>query len=267
MRVQESQNWQHRDVQFHCLCRQMPSSTMEVSHYGQRWIGHVDLYVPQLCIILLVDRRLHRDGSTRIWLHAASHSCWFRFDVLFSNVRPGSYFQWLQLQRRRELTGVCIAAVFYRVAHCLRCLSFGSIWLQSHLVEVFLEPWHAVVEWWRRWSRKEVGSPEDYTVSYNTKWNEWQATWTFKSSWIWLRISELHIAAGHSNGPAICSKSVRCCLSVCRDRTWWTTADISFLMYIQGTFFDGKDVRWCLSQDIAVIWHESHANNQVLMYG
>jgi len=32
-------------------------------------------------------------------------------------------------------------------------------------------------------------------------------------------------------------------------------------------FFDGKDVWWCLSQDITGILHESHTNQQVFMYG
>jgi len=206
----------------------MPWSTTEVSCYRQRWIGHVALYIPQLCIILLVDRHLHRYGLTHIRSHAASYCCCFWIYVLFSNVHPGSYFRWLQLESRGELTGVCVAAVSHWVMHCLKRLSLGSIRLQSHLVEVFLEPWLAVVEWWGRWSRKEVGSPEDYIVSYKSKWNEWQPTCTFNSSWIRLRIAALCIAAGDSNGSAICSKSVRCWLFACRDILWWKTADISY---------------------------------------
>jgi len=228
---------------------------------------HIALNIPQLCIILLVDRPLHQYGLTQIGLHAAAHSCGFRLYIHGLNVRPGSDFRWVQLQHRGELTGVCIAAVSHRVAHCLKRLSFGSIRLHSHLVEVFLEPSLAVVEWWGRWSRKEVGSPEEYIVSYKSKWNEWQPTCTFNSSWIWLRIGSLRIAAGDSNGPAICSKSVRCCVFVWRDISWWTTVDISFLTDMNSTFFDGKDDWWCLSEDIAGMLHESHTNHQVLMYG
>jgi len=245
----------------------MPWSTMEVSRSGQWWIGHEALYVPQLCVILLVDRRLHGYKLTHIRSHAASHLCWFQFYVLFSNARLGSYFWWLQLQCRGELTGVCVAAVAHWVAHCLKSLSLGSIRLQSHLVEVFLEPWLAIVEWWGRWSWKKVGSPEEDRVSYKSTWNEWQPTCTFNSSWIRLCIAALCIAAGDSNSPGICSKLVRCCLFVCRDISWWTTADISLLMDRQSTFFDGKDIWWCLTQDIARISLESNANHQVLMYG
>jgi len=187
----------------------MPWSPMEVSRYWQRWIGHVALYVPPLCIILLVDRRLHQSGLTYIRLHAASYSCCFRFYVLFWNVLPGSYFWRLQLQHHGELTAVCVAAVSHWVAHCLKRLSFGLIQLQSHLVEVYLEPWLAVVEWWGWWSRREVGCPEDSIVSYNSKWNGWQPTCTFNSFWIRLCIAALCIVAGDSNSPAICSKSVR----------------------------------------------------------
>jgi len=228
---------------------------MEVSHYGQRWIGYVALYVPQLRVILLVECRLHRYGLTHIRSHAASYSCCFRFYVVLSNVHPGSYFGWQQLERCGELTGVYVAAVSHWVAHCSKRLSFCSIRLQSHLVEVFLEPWLAVVEWWGRWSPKEVGSSKDYIVSYKSKWIEWQPTCTFNSSWIRLCIDAQRIAAGDLHSPAIGSKSVRSCLFVCRVLSWWTTSDISFLIDIKMTFFDGKDVWWCLSQDIARILH------------
>jgi len=181
-------------------------------------------------------------------------------------VHPGSYVRWLQLQCRGGLTGVCIAAESHQVAHWLKHLSLGSIRLQSHMVQVCLGTWLAVVEWWGRWSRKEVGSPEHSIVSYKSKWNEWQPTCTINSSWILLRIGAQRIAAGDSNSHAICSKLVRCWLFVHRDTSWWTTADISYLRDITRTFFDGKDVWWFLSQDIARILHESHANYQVIMY-
>ena len=221
-------NWQHRDVQFRRWCGQRPRLTMEVSRHGQRWIGYAGLNGPELCIILLVVHHLHRYGVTHVRSHAASDCCCVWFYILYVNVHPGSYFRWLQLQRRGELTGVCVAAVSQRVAHCLMRLSIGSIRLQLHLVEVFLPPWLSVVEWWGRWSRKEVGCPEQYIVRYKSKWNEWQPTCTFNTSWIQLRIAALRIAAGDSNGPAICSESVPCCLFVCRDILWRTTADISF---------------------------------------
>jgi len=190
----------------------MPWLTIKVSHYGQRWIGHVALYVPQLCVKLLVDSHLLPDGLTHIESYAASYSCCFRFYVLFWNVCPGSYFRWLQLQSRSGITGVCVTAVFHWVAHCLKRLSFSSIRLQLHQVEVFLEPSLAVVEWWGRLSRKEVGSPEDYIVSYKSKSKEWQPTRTFKSSWIRLCIAAMRIAAADSNSSAIGSKSVVVCL-------------------------------------------------------
>jgi len=119
----------------------------------------------------------------------------------------------------------------------------------------------------RRMITKEVGSPEDYIVSYKSKWNEWQPTCIFNSSWIRLCIAALRIAARDSNGPPISSKSVPCCLFVCSDILWWTTADISFLIDIKWTFFNGNEVWWSLSQDIAGILRESHAKHQVLMHG
>jgi len=236
-------------------------------HYGQQSIGHAALYVPQLWVILFVALHLHRDGLTHIRMHAASYSCCVRFYLPCSNSRPGSYSRWLQLQHRGGLTGVCGAAVSHRVAHWLECLSFSSIRLQSHLVEVFLEPWLDVVERWGRWSPEEVGSPQDYIVSYKSKWNEWQPTCTFNSSWILLGIAALQLAGGDPNGPAIGSKLVQCCVYVYSHTLWWTKADISCLIDIKRTFSDWKDVWRCLSQDIAGILHESHADHQVMVYG
>jgi len=91
---------------------------------------------------------LHRFGCTHIRSHDASYSCYFPMYLQFVNVHPGSYFWWLPLERHSGPTGVCVAAVSHWVAHCVKRLSFGSILLQSHLVEVFLEPCLAVVEWW-----------------------------------------------------------------------------------------------------------------------
>ena len=61
-------------------------------------------------------------------------------------LRPGSYFWWLQLQRRGGLTGVCVAAVSQPGAHSMKCPWSGSIRIQSPQAEVFVEPWLAVVE-------------------------------------------------------------------------------------------------------------------------
>jgi len=194
-------------------------------------------------------------SSKPIWIDSHLIACCFLFFLLpvlgtVLNLHPGPYIRWLQLQRCSRLTGVCVATDSHRVAHWSKRLLFGSIRLQLHLVEVFLEPWLAVVERWGRLSWKEVESPDDYIVSYKSKWNDWQPTWSINSSWILLRIAALHIAARHYNGPTICSKSVRCCLFVYRDTSWWTTADISCLIDIKRTFFDGKDSWCCLSQDI-----------------
>jgi hypothetical protein len=170
------------------------------------------------------------------------------------------------LQCRGGLPGVGVAAVSCRVAHCLIRLSFNLIWLQSHPLELCSEPWHDVVERWGRWLWKEVGSAEDYIVSYKSKWNERLPTFTFNSCGILLGIGALSITEGDSNSRAIYSKSTRYCLFVYRNTSRWTTADMSCLIGIKQTFFDGKDVCWCWFQDIAAILHESHANYPVIMY-
>jgi hypothetical protein len=62
------------------------------------------------------------------------------------------------------------------------------------------------------------------------------------------------------------SKSVRNCVFIYRDTSRWTTAGMSCLIDINRSLFKGKNVCWCLSQDIAEILHESHANYQVIIY-
>ena len=263
--LRKSPKSQHRSAQIYGLCRPMHWPTMEVPACRRWYMCHEALCVPQLCVTLFIDRRLHQYGLSHIRSHAASYSCCFRLYVLFLNKCPGSYFKWLQLELRGALTGVCVAAGSHRVAHWLKCLMFSSIRLQSHLFEEFLDPWLVVVEWWGTWSRKEVECPEEYTVSYKLKWNECQPTCTWNSSWIRLRIAALHIAEGDPNSPTIVSKSVQCCLCVYRDTSWWTTADISCLIDMKRTFFDGEDVWRYLLQDIAWMLSESHANHQVIM--
>ena len=70
--------------------------------------------------------------------------------------------------------------------------------LPRPIANTIWEPWLAVVDTWGRWSWEEVGRAEVYIVSYQSKWDEWQPTCMFDSSWILLRI-----AAGESTGRAI----------------------------------------------------------------
>jgi len=76
------QRWQHGDVQFPGLCGQSPLLTMGVSHYTQRYIGHVAPSVYLLFITWLIDGRLRWYGRTQMPLHAASCLCCFSFMLL-----------------------------------------------------------------------------------------------------------------------------------------------------------------------------------------
>jgi hypothetical protein len=44
----KSHSWTHNEVQFDWLCGQMASSTMEICHCGQLFIGHGGVYIHQL---------------------------------------------------------------------------------------------------------------------------------------------------------------------------------------------------------------------------
>jgi len=75
--------------------------------------------------------------------------------------------------------------------------------------------------------------------------------------WVWLQV------AGVSHRHAMCNKLVRCRLVVHRDILWCMTTDIAWWSEIKMTWFEGKDVCWCLYQTIPRIIHEMDANNQV----
>jgi len=148
----------------------------------------------------------------------------------------------------------------------LKRLLFGSIGPRLLWVDVFLQPWLDGVEPWGRWPRSEVGSAEDYIVNYKSKWNEWQPTCRFNSSWIRRHIGSLRIVAGDSDSRPICTKSVWCCLFVYTNTSRWTSADMSYLIYMKRKLFDGNVVWWCWSQDSARRSPESHVTYHVIMY-
>ena len=90
-------------------------------------------------MIILVDRLVYVYGATHIRLHAAGYYCCVRSYVLFSNVRPGPYFWWLQLQHCGGLTGVGVAAMPQPGVHWMKRLSFGLIRIVSHRAELCVE--------------------------------------------------------------------------------------------------------------------------------
>ena len=61
-------------------------------------------------------------------------------------MRPASYFVWLHLQHRGELSGVCVVVGSQQVAYWMQCPSFCSILVHSHLADVFVEPSFAAVD-------------------------------------------------------------------------------------------------------------------------
>jgi hypothetical protein len=97
---------------------------MEVSHLGQRYIGHVALNVAQLYMLLTVNPNLLRYGFGHIRLHADADSWFFQFYVPCLTVSHGSYVWELQLQHPSGLTGVCVAAVSHWLAHWMKCVVF-----------------------------------------------------------------------------------------------------------------------------------------------
>jgi hypothetical protein len=81
-----------------------------------------------------------------------------------------------------------------------------------------------------------------------------------ESCCVWLQI------AGVPNRSAICNLSARCCVFVAWDSEPSMTLEISRLYDINNICFPGKDIWWCLSQEIPGILHETEAKNRVIMY-
>jgi len=242
----------------------MPSSTGDIYHSGQRKIGRGALYVHQLYLILLVDCLLYWYGATHIWLHDAAYYCCIRSYILFSNVRSGPYFRWLQLQRRGGLTGVCVAAVSQPGVHWMKRPSFGSIRIVSHRAEVFVEAWLAVVEQVRKMIMKSGKSWGIYSKLQVTR--EWMTVDLHILLNVYLAAYRCKLQVIQMVPRFAVSRSDDVSLFVCRDTLKWTTADVSCLIDIKRKLYDGKVVWWCLSQHIAGILHETEANYHVIMY-
>jgi len=136
----KSPSWWRHNIQFCGLCEHMASSTMKVCHCGQRLIVQGALHIPQLSIMLLVDRLVHRYRATHIWSHTTAYYCYVRFYIPCSTVCPGPYCWWLQLQRRGGLASVWVSVLSHQAAHSRKSLSFDFNWIESHQAEVFVEP-------------------------------------------------------------------------------------------------------------------------------
>jgi len=70
-----------------------------------------------------------------------------------------------------------------------------------------------------------------------------------------------------SNCPVIFSKLDRCCVYVYSDNSLLITTKNSWLWDLNSTFFDKKDVFWCLPQEIPEILHEPDAKHHIMRYG
>jgi len=70
-----------------------------------------------------------------------------------------------------------------------------------------------------------------------------------------------------ANRHTICTKSVQCCVIVCSDTSWRTTAKISLEWHKNWSFFVRKDVCWSLSQEILGMLNGTDAKYHAMMYG
>jgi len=242
----------------------MLSSTMEVSHCWQRWIGHRALYIHQVYIVWLVYRLLYQYGATHIPLHTAAYYRYIRFYEWIWNVCSRPYFWCLRLQRRGALSSVYVGAVSQPGEHWRKRPSFGSIWIESHWVEVFVDPWVAVVEKVRKVTTKSgmawgiycklQVTRKSMMVNFHMLLKIYPAAYCC-AFWVIPMVPQFAV-----------SRSDDVYFYVCRDRLNWTTADISCFIYITRKFFDGKVVWWWFSQYMAGILHETHDNYQVITY-
>jgi len=157
IRPRQSKSWKHHDVQIRGLCRQMPWLTMEDSHYWQRWIHHIALYVHLLYVLRFIDGCLQQYGYTYILVHAASYSCCIQSYRRFINAHPGSNFSGLHWQRSCGLTGECIEGACRWVTYLMTRQLISLIWIHSNLAEVVVYPWFAGVEYERKMIRKRSG--------------------------------------------------------------------------------------------------------------
>jgi len=143
-------------------------------------------------------------------------------------------------------------------------LSFALICIQSHRAEVSVQACVADVEMVRKMitnSGKSWGIYSKLQVPM-----EWMTVNFHVLTKIYPPAYRWKLQVISTVRRFVVSRSNDVLLFVCRDTSRWMMADFSCLIDIQRDFFDGDVVWWCLSQHIAVILHETHANYQVIMY-
>jgi len=142
-------------------------------------------------------------SSTQIWIDSHLIACSFWLLLLLVLHTLFIHASWVILSVATIAASQCTTWCL-----CCCCVSQSSSLCEAPVVRLTSAPiapggsvWGAMpccCDKWGRWSQKEMGSAEDYLVSYRSKLNEWQPTYTLNSCWIML-----HIAAGDSNGCAI----------------------------------------------------------------
>jgi len=222
-------------------------------HSRGRVTGNPSAKIPELnplsCVIsrtvppnALVDHggfplqaMIHCSRSSLCTLAEHHIGSWPSSTSIWIDSHPIAYFFSFLLHLVLRTVFKCVAWVIFSVAtiaasrwtnHCLCCCCVSPVGALVVVPVVRLDSAPIAPGWSvsvamtcscgkvRKMITKEVGSPEDYIVSYKLKWNEWQPTCIFNSSWILVHIAPLRRDAGDSKGPAMCSMSVRCCLFV-----------------------------------------------------
>jgi len=135
----------------------MPRSTLEVSCYKRRKIGHAAHCIHPQYVIQSIDGCSQQYTYTHIQLHPTSYSCGFLLYRQCLHVHRGWYVWWLHQQRRAGSTGDCVLAVCQGVTYWKKSPLIGVLRICRHLAEVVVYPWFGGVEEGRKMTKKRSG--------------------------------------------------------------------------------------------------------------
>jgi len=209
---------------------------------------------------------LSRPSSTQIWIDSHQIACCFLFFLLLVLRTFFKSASWV-------IFSLATIAMSRWTHWCLRCCCFSPSGSLCEPPVVGLDS--APIAPGENHSRAMACCCRHMRMMITKRWGVcWRLNSELQVKMEWVT-ANLHIQLKVNPAAYSCRgfqrshyfiQSVGCFLLVYWDTSRWTTADISCLIDIKWSFFDGKDVWWCLSQDIAGILHESPTHYQVIVY-
>jgi len=251
-----------------CLSRKSSAyiAVLIFADCAERWVGgrrafpitaaiywsHVSPCIPAVCYVV------GRQPSAWIWIYSHSIACCLLFLLLLELRNIFNSVAWVKLL-------VAALAVSWWTYWCLHycCVPAGATLDETSVGQLYMDPlslrWRLSVARICWCGKGEEDDNERKCEVLRNRKLAWSRDGMYtrqlarseqdESCCVQPQVKEV------SNCPVICSMSVRCLVFVYRDSYMLMLAEIWSVSNINWTFFDRKDIWWCLSYEIPAILH------------